>query len=100
MIGLQRSEISFRRQGSSGLVWDGKVLSGSKQSQTQQGDTEQAAGSTAKTERSKSNDGQTYRTMKVEPSYDPPSPKVSGCGLCGAFGKSEKKHKAKSGKRR
>ncbi|XP_043700275.1 uncharacterized protein At1g15400-like [Telopea speciosissima] len=28
MAGLQRSTISFRRQGSSGLVWDDKVLSG------------------------------------------------------------------------
>ncbi|KHN47776.1 Hypothetical protein glysoja_029194 [Glycine soja] len=28
MDGLQRSEVSFRRQGSSGLVWDDKLLSG------------------------------------------------------------------------
>ncbi|KAK6945075.1 Protein of unknown function DUF4666 [Dillenia turbinata] len=88
--------------GAFGLVWDDKVISGdmSKQSQTQEGDKEQAAESAAKIESGKSNGGQTYRTMKVAPSYDPPSPRVSGCGLCGAFGKSEKKHKAKSGKRR
>ncbi|GMQ06934.1 hypothetical protein CsSME_00051340 [Camellia sinensis var. sinensis] len=41
MDGLQRSAISFRRQGSSGLVWDDKFLSG-KLNQTKPKDHQQA----------------------------------------------------------
>ncbi|KAE8696114.1 3-isopropylmalate dehydratase-like [Hibiscus syriacus] len=44
-------------------------------------------------ERSRSNGGERrgYRTRKVSPAIDPPSPKVSACGFCSAFGKQTKK---------
>ncbi|XP_073146893.1 MAPK kinase substrate protein At1g80180-like [Henckelia pumila] len=120
MAGLQRSEVSFRRQGSSGLVWDDKIVSGelnqlaqpkqeknSKETQ-HQGDElkNDAATSTPaaaaasedparvpglKIERSRSNgEGRGFRTGRVSPAVEPPSPKVSACGFCGAFGKNEK----------
>ncbi|KAM0969438.1 hypothetical protein FF1_017708 [Malus domestica] len=95
--GLQRSESTFRRQGSSGLIWDDKFLQralnqveAEKQAEAAQqaegGGGGGAAGPTM--ERSRSNGGKGYRTVKVSPqATDPPSPKVSGCGICGAFGK-------------
>ncbi|GAB2289220.1 hypothetical protein Dimus_023524 [Dionaea muscipula] len=98
--GLQRSEISFRRQGSSGLVWDDKFLSGefnlNRHSQEQPKTEETVykskavAGGELNLRRSKSDNGRhaTYRTLKVEPAEeDPPSPKVSGCGFCALLGK-------------
>ncbi|KAK9272932.1 hypothetical protein L1049_003311 [Liquidambar formosana] len=47
-------------------------------------------------ERSQSNDdrgGHGYRTGKVSPAIEPPSPKVSACGFCSAFGKPAKTHR-------
>ncbi|KAF4372382.1 hypothetical protein CsatB_012911 [Cannabis sativa] len=41
-------------------------------------------------DRSRSNGGRGYRTGKVAPAIEPPSPKVSACGLCNPFGKSTK----------
>ncbi|KAA8535074.1 hypothetical protein F0562_030077 [Nyssa sinensis] len=80
MDGLQRSEISFRRQGSSGLVWDDKFLSGElKQIRPKQEEEEKDKAAESREH--------TYRTVKVEPTIDPPSPKISGCGICGMFGK-------------
>ncbi|XP_039018818.1 uncharacterized protein At1g15400-like [Hibiscus syriacus] len=88
--GLQRSTTSFRRQGSSGLIWDDKFLSG---------DLNQMK---LNNQHSRSNrgDGNMYRTtMKVPPpSFDPPSPRVSGCGFCGVFGKPEGAKKRRSNK--
>ncbi|KAL5729532.1 hypothetical protein ACHQM5_002470 [Ranunculus cassubicifolius] len=94
MAGLQRSEISFRRQGSSGLVWEDRLVSGELKKK-EQGQEEKVQGSSdlkelspnKPIERSRSNGGRNYRTGKVTPSLDPPSPKVSGCGFCGAFSK-------------
>lgn len=114
MAGLQRSEISFRRQGSSGLVWDDKFLSSElsqlanpdKESDTkpnQPENKEEAAAEVAvatenpgrppglKIERSRSNGGgRGFRTGKVSPAVEPPSPKVSACGFCGGFRKNNK----------
>ncbi|KAI4344105.1 hypothetical protein L6164_011374 [Bauhinia variegata] len=120
---LQRSVTSFRRQGSSGLVWDDKVLSGlglgsgaknqsgpkqEDQENDQRGETREprqskahGVGSTAMMERSRSEGARPYRTVTVAPaSMDPPSPKAT-CALCGLFGKPvAAQSKSKSKKRR
>ncbi|KAI3802984.1 hypothetical protein L1987_31131 [Smallanthus sonchifolius] len=84
MAGLPRSEVSFRRSGSSGLVWDDKLLSGK---------LEPTEGEKEKKEPQKS-EPKAYKTMEVAPTVDPPSPKVSGCGaICSMFGNHNQKHK-------
>ncbi|KAK8535176.1 hypothetical protein V6N13_081315 [Hibiscus sabdariffa] len=90
--GLQRSTTSFRRQGSSGLIWDDKYLSGDL-SQTNLNN---------RRSRSNGSDGNMYRTTMTAPppSFDPPSPKVSGCGFCGGFGKPGAAKKRRSNKRK
>ncbi|XP_027070714.1 MAPK kinase substrate protein At1g80180-like [Coffea arabica] len=99
MAGLQRSEMSFRRQGSSGLVWDDKLLSGelrristSKDDEAQQQKETKVEPREAKTS--------AYRTVNLEPAFDPPSPRVSGC--CGIFGgkPASKSQKRKHGRRK
>lgn len=123
MAGLQRSTTSFRRQGSSGLVWDDKLLSGElnklenrekdddksstvKNSKQQEAEVKVAASRTGggSFERSRSNGGgRNYRTGRVSPAIEPPSPKVSACGFCSAFGKQQenaRRRPPKSGKRK
>ncbi|XP_076937184.1 uncharacterized protein At1g15400-like [Bidens hawaiensis] len=73
MDGLPRSEVSFRRSGSSGLVWEDNLLSGGIKPKDQ----------VERAELQKP-DPKPYRAVEVAPSIDPPSPKVSGC--CGMFG--------------
>ncbi|KAL5065068.1 hypothetical protein RYX36_026805 [Vicia faba] len=92
MAELQKSLASFRRQGSSGLVWDDKFLSGLNQNQQQQQqDESNTVGSSATLDRSRSAGARPYRTVNVSPpSKDPPSPKVATCGLCGFFRESNK----------
>ncbi|XP_062232505.1 uncharacterized protein At1g15400-like [Phragmites australis] len=111
MAELQRSSQTFRRSGSSGLVWDGRLPS-TDQSQRDHGATgkagedslefkelrhsrsvesigmvQQGRGSDGK-ERGESNDGnQAFRTRHVPPALDPPSPKVARCMFCGIFRK-------------
>ncbi|KNA13554.1 hypothetical protein SOVF_115560, partial [Spinacia oleracea] len=92
MEGLQRSAMSFRRQGSSGLVWDDKLVQaelnkeksegGDGSSVDQKGDDQNP-----ELRRSKSDGGnrQAYRTVKVEQAEDPPSPRLSACGFCSVF---------------
>ncbi|MED6120607.1 hypothetical protein PIB30_022436 [Stylosanthes scabra] len=101
MGGLQRSEVSFRRQGSSGLVWDDRFLSGELNKIKKQ-EQEQEEGHNKKDDQHalkiKTNGG--YRTGKpVSPAIDPPSPKLSGCGFCGAFGKSSSEKNNKNNKK-
>ncbi|CAA3027324.1 Hypothetical predicted protein [Olea europaea subsp. europaea] len=127
MAGLQRSAVSFRRQGSSGLVWEDKFLNELTQMANQKDETEnkaqqeqqevkeepppaaatpsrnssRTAGLTI--ERSRSNGGgRGYRTGRVSPAIEPPSPKVSACGCCSAFAKKDKNRRRplKSGKRK
>ncbi|KAI5337279.1 PREDICTED: At1g15400 [Prunus dulcis] len=105
MAGLQRSSVSFRRQGSSGFVWDDKHLSrelvdkvapllkggGGRARQDQEKDEiiegVRAPKPINTVSRSRSNGGgRSYRTGKVTPAIEPPSPKVSACGFCGGFG--------------
>ncbi|GER44136.1 pheophorbide a oxygenase family protein [Striga asiatica] len=105
MAGLQRSAVSFRRQGSSGLVWDDKLLAGEmnqqKDSKPQPSKAEGGEPRPAELslERSRSNGG--FRAGRVSPSFEPPSPRVSACGCCGAFGKDRKTQRRppRSGKR-
>ncbi|XP_052107962.1 MAPK kinase substrate protein At1g80180 [Arachis duranensis] len=120
-LGLQRSAVSFRRQGSSGFVWDDKFLSeeinkaeaaaaaaaaGGGANNNQQDNKDllhQDASSAAApplpqintVQRSRSNGGgaRGYRTGKVSPAIEPPSPKLSACGFCAAFGKADKSHR-------
>ncbi|KAL9242427.1 hypothetical protein vseg_016422 [Gypsophila vaccaria] len=96
MAGLQRSAISFRRQGSSGLVWDDKLLSEELNNNSdesvgaslQQQSAEEEKKSELRRTRSDGGGGRRdHRSVKVEQGEDPPSPKVSGCGFCGGFGK-------------
>ncbi|MED6111909.1 hypothetical protein PIB30_056632 [Stylosanthes scabra] len=100
---LQRSVTSFRRQGSSGSVWDDKFLAGLWDQTQNQSDEKQQENE--RDEQSDSSSGITlersrsagageggrqhhHRTVNVAPpSIDPPSPKVSTCGLCGFFAK-------------
>ncbi|KAG2321327.1 hypothetical protein Bca52824_014540 [Brassica carinata] len=126
MEGLQRSTISFRRQGSSGIVFDDRVIAELNKQATEQKDESQRdeqpkplsegsdeqkkpiAGGDEKDnklrpiktsvpptagglERSRSNGGGVPRhhrtTGRVSPAVDPPSPRLSTCGCCTAFGK-------------
>jgi hypothetical protein len=107
MASLPRSEVSFRRSGSSGLVWDDRFLSGElnkinkeqKQSQQQKKNNSKELHVRTTIQRIRStgsNHG--YRTGKVSPAIEPPSPKVSACGFCSPFGK--KGQRSKLGKRR
>lgn len=94
MAGLQRSSTTFRRSGSSGLVWDERLMSedhsqvepefkelrhsrsvGSVGLQCMRGGGGAERGS------------QGYRARRVTPTLDPPSPKVPGCIFCGIFRK-------------
>ncbi|PHU07833.1 hypothetical protein BC332_24322 [Capsicum chinense] len=70
---LPRSEISFRRQGSSGLIWDDKLLSGElKKIDNNQDDN-------AKKKEKKSSEPRPIKSRAtdnyMQPSIDPPSPK-------------------------
>ncbi|KAK3411039.1 hypothetical protein EUGRSUZ_J03053 [Eucalyptus grandis] len=128
-MGLKRSEVSFRRQGSSGLVWDDRFLSGElnkivkqheQEQQEQDRDNKDATrppriNVTPALDRSQSNGGgggagggRGYRasTGRVSPAVEPPSPRVSACGFCSAFRKpppahhKARKHANKPGKRK
>ncbi|RLN00301.1 uncharacterized protein C2845_PM06G00900 [Panicum miliaceum] len=100
MAGLQRSSETFRRSGSSGLVWDDKNFSGEIKPAGDGG------GADAALERSRSaghaHGG--YRAAgRVPPALDPPSPRVAVCGFCRLFsggGKGKDGGKAKAKGRR
>ncbi|XP_024959057.1 uncharacterized protein At1g15400-like [Cynara cardunculus var. scolymus] len=79
MAGLPRSDVSFRRSGSSGLVWEDKLLSGELKPRDEI--------EREKREQQRS-EPKPYRTVEVATTIDPPSPKVSGCGgICAMFAK-------------
>ena len=78
---LQRSAQTFRRSGSSGLVWDDKKSSGEIK----------PPGDGGALERSRSaghaHGHAGYRAAGlVPPALDPPSPRVAGCGFWSIFG--------------
>ena len=79
MAGLQLSSETFRRSGSSGLVWDDKK------------EIKPPAGDGGKLDRSRSaghaHGHAGYRAAGlVPPALDPPSPRVAGCGFWSIFG--------------
>ncbi|KAK4802877.1 hypothetical protein SAY86_001080 [Trapa natans] len=87
MEGLPRSAVSFRRQGSSGLVWDDKFLSGelNKINQKDQQPEHKVEDGDAKV---KPISTVGYKAGKGAAGVeDPPSPRVSACGFCSAFKK-------------
>ncbi|XP_058734407.1 MAPK kinase substrate protein At1g80180-like [Vicia villosa] len=101
MASLPRSQVSFRRSGSSGLVWDDTFLSG----ELNKLNTEQQQYKNTTTIEDDNNNNNLkehhtgYRTVKVSPSTnDPPSPKISACGFCNPFAK--KSQPMKPGTRR
>ncbi|KAF8050133.1 hypothetical protein N665_2038s0006 [Sinapis alba] len=124
MAGLQRSNISFRRQGSSGIVWDDRLIAElNKQANDQKGETGEQEGQEDQTarpisgggikpirteggiERSRSNGGgggnrHHRNTGRVSPAVDPPSPRLSAFGCCSAFGKKSVKQRKRPPKRR
>ncbi|XP_020596355.1 uncharacterized protein At1g15400-like [Phalaenopsis equestris] len=117
MAGLQRSSETFRRSGSSGLVWEDRHLPGEMNSNTSKPKDDfdadpislrptQSVGAIGMMRRSRSTGGGTgggakaYRADQVTPAVDPPSPKVSCCGaFCGDFGKSGSNQKRKPRRR-
>lgn len=98
MAGLQRSAVSFRRQGSSGLIWNDNFFSGELQhrnppqlyNQTDQLQTNEidqskpTIGSINTIRRNRSGNG------GASPAIEPPSPRVPVCGLCSGFSKPNK----------
>ncbi|XVF88403.1 hypothetical protein PTKIN_Ptkin19aG0048500 [Pterospermum kingtungense] len=101
MSGLQRSTTSFRRQGSSGLVWDDKFLSGDLNQMKLDNQENRGSEATMRRSRSDGGHGHMYRTVKpASPNMDPPSPKVSGCCFCGAFGKPDAAKKRRANNRK
>ncbi|KAI3524495.1 hypothetical protein L1887_03152 [Cichorium endivia] len=79
MAGLPRSDVSYKRSGSSGLVWDDKLLSGEL---IKPNEEEKEKKEIQRPEPIP------YKTMDLEPTIDPPSPRLSGCGaICTMFGK-------------
>lgn len=106
MAEMRRSATSFRRFGSSGLVWNDKFRSGfNEENQNQEANPRryqeenasveiarelrqsQSVGPINTLERSQSEGACPYRTVMVAPpSKDPPSPKAT-CWFCGIFGK-------------
>ncbi|KAI3421368.1 uncharacterized protein J3R85_012401 [Psidium guajava] len=118
MVALQRSVTSFRRQGSSGLVWDDDklILSGVVNPIEPHGSSEdggdkidcgqlrqsRSAGTIGMMNRSRSTvraPAQPRRNVVVPSSdADPPSPKISGCCFSGVFGRSARSLPPKSQK--
>ncbi|CAK8574672.1 unnamed protein product [Lathyrus sativus] len=118
MAGLSRSHVSFRRSGSSGLVWDDRFLSGELNKLNPEQHQQRRKSTSTTTEESNYNNnikelhdgttiqrsrstgaGRGYRTGKVSPpAFDPPSPKISACGFCSPFAK--KNQRSKPGTRR
>lgn len=125
MAGLQRSATTFRRSGSSGLVWDERFLTeaeaeaeakakggGGAAAEDPQPELRhsRSVGSIGmllrggdsddgkKTKEEKARGGQqqrVFRTKDVAPDMDPPSPRVSGCILCAILGGSSGGGKAR-----
>ncbi|KGN65310.1 uncharacterized protein At1g15400 [Cucumis sativus] len=108
MAELQRSAVSFRRQGSSGLVWDDRFLSGELKPTTKRLHEDQhnvvflsgelrpsrsvRSGGAPTFERHRSSAAYKMDTISPSPSPspsrgDPSSPKFAGCGFCGVFGR-------------
>ncbi|KAK4753932.1 hypothetical protein SAY87_002036 [Trapa incisa] len=100
---LQRSVTSFRRQGSSGLVWDERFFTGEVQLVVSKPPVEEHDNAcpkrTAALSRQSNSDGSPRMTryparvegprITAKPPLAPPSPKNigGGCGFCGILGR-------------
>ncbi|KAK9715229.1 hypothetical protein RND81_06G151200 [Saponaria officinalis] len=93
MESLQRSVTSFRRQGSSGLIWNdnNKIFLTEQKKSDESGPSDQNHGF----QRAKSDGGarRTYRIIKVVDAEDPPSPRLSGCGFFSVFNNNNNNNK-------
>ncbi|XP_022145059.1 uncharacterized protein At1g15400 [Momordica charantia] len=100
MAGLQRSAVSFRRQGSSGRVWDDRFFSGELKPTTchelLQDDAvlrpSRSVGSVSSSFHRSRSSSAAHRMAVISPSpppssADPASPKFAGCGFCRVFGR-------------
>ncbi|GMH17655.1 hypothetical protein Nepgr_019496 [Nepenthes gracilis] len=123
MEGLRRSAVSFRRQGSSGLVWEDRFISG-ELAQPENQEQRFFSGDLSKPSRSQQAAHDHHpaqrRDLKVKPiktgrsaaegrrrtvtddfqAVDPPSPKLSACGCCGGFGRPTRSGRPTDGKPR
>ncbi|XP_019084680.1 PREDICTED: uncharacterized protein At1g15400-like [Camelina sativa] len=98
-MALKRSTTSFRRQGSSGLIWNDRFVSGEirpnverqEELNNDHRDGSMAASTPPPVQRSASDGGRGHGGARVlgeiSPALDPPSPKISsvGCGFCSLF---------------
>ncbi|GFS42708.1 hypothetical protein Acr_00g0081240 [Actinidia rufa] len=113
MAALQRSAVSFRRQGSSGVIWEDRFYSGDlnmmKRRQEQEANKEfgelrkcQSFGSTtARIEPSQLNEEQLNSlSCNGLPTGHPLSPRVSGCWFCFSFRKQAPNPHLKSGNKK
>lgn len=115
MEGLQRSSTTFRRSGSSGLVWEERFAPGAGPGgggaggEMDEADKkinmgEEEGVGRLKRSRSHGNGGGSggggYRAGRVSPSLDPPSPRVSVCGFCSFFAKTPTASKPRNSRRR
>ncbi|XP_023514519.1 MAPK kinase substrate protein At1g80180-like [Cucurbita pepo subsp. pepo] len=118
MAGLQRSVVSFRRQGSSGLIWDDKFIS-EELIKAPQNDAESSTAAeelntgrnippikTVDRTRSNRAEARGFRSKDTAAAtataVEPPSPRISACGICSAFRNSggKKQRTTAAGKRR
>ncbi|CAH8370570.1 unnamed protein product [Eruca vesicaria subsp. sativa] len=83
-MALQRSTTSFRRQGSSGLIWNDRFLSGEIRKDERKEDRRNdhrdvsMAATTAKVQRSASDGGRSHGgRLEISTTMDPPSPEIS-----------------------
>lgn len=113
MEALQRSSTTFRRSGSSGLVWEDRLAPGAggrgAGGEMDEADMKINRGEeegVGRLRRSRSHGGGgggsavVYRTGHVSPALDPPSPRVSVCGFCSFFTKSPASSKHPNTRRR
>ncbi|KAL0784751.1 hypothetical protein Bca101_000996 [Brassica carinata] len=100
-MALQRSTTSFRRQGSSGLIWNDRFLSGEIRNDERKEDRRNdhrdgsMASTTATVKRSASDGGRSNGgRLEISPALDPPSPEISaGCGFCSMFSSNRRRRR-------
>ncbi|KAJ3694198.1 hypothetical protein LUZ60_009678 [Juncus effusus] len=86
MEGLQRSTSTFRRSGSSGLVWDERFLSGElKQNQNKEEEKENGRSKELRAVNQSLPPVNCSRARDVPTGEDPPSPRIGGCCFCEVF---------------
>jgi hypothetical protein len=101
MAGLQRSSMTFRRSGSSGMVWDERLMpEDHSQMEFKELRHARSVGSVGlqcrRVGSGADRSTQAYRARRVTPALDPPSPKVPGCIFCGIFRKAGSSGRSKN----